>query len=51
MTMILMTNSMLNLVAALVPGKSAAIQYKRDNRDGEVQVIVGKRPAQQRRRR
>ena len=45
------SNSMLNLVAALVPGKSAAIQYRRDNKEGEVQVTVGKRPTQQRRRR
>jgi serine protease DegQ len=45
------SNSMLNLVAALVPGKSASIQFKRDNQDGEVQVTVGKRPSQQRRRR
>jgi len=43
--------SMLNLVAALVPGNSASIQYRRDNKDGEVQVTVGKRPPQQRRRR
>jgi Do/DeqQ family serine protease len=45
------SNSMLNLVAALVPGKSASIQFKRDNKDREVQVTVGKRPAQQRPRR
>jgi serine protease DegQ len=45
------SSSMLNLVAALVPGKSASIQYRRDNKDGEVQVTVGKRPTQQRRRR
>jgi serine protease DegQ len=45
------SNSMLNLVAALVPGQSASIRYKRDNQDGELQVTVGKRPAQQRRRR
>jgi serine protease DegQ len=44
-------NSMLNLVAALVPGKPAAIKLKRDNRDVDVQVAVGKRPTQQRRRR
>jgi S1-C subfamily serine protease len=42
---------MLNLVAALIPGKSASIQYRRDNKEGEVQVTVGKRPTQQRRRR
>jgi serine protease DegQ len=45
------SNSMLNLVAALVPGQSASIRFKRENKDSEVQVTVGKRPAQQRRRR
>jgi serine protease DegQ len=44
-------NSMLNLVAALVPGKPASIRLKRDNKDVEVQVAVGKRPTQQRRKR
>jgi serine protease DegQ len=44
-------NSMLNLVAALVPGKPASIRLKRDNKDLEIQVAVGKRPSQQRRRR
>jgi Do/DeqQ family serine protease len=44
-------NSMLNLVAALVPGKPAALRYRRDNKDVDVQVAVGKRPTQQRRRR
>jgi serine protease DegQ len=44
-------NSMLNLVAALVPGKPASIRLKRDNKDMEIQVAVGKRPTQQRRRR
>jgi serine protease DegQ len=44
-------NSMLNLVAALVPGKPASIRFRRDNRDIEVQVAVGKRPPVQRRRR
>jgi Do/DeqQ family serine protease len=44
-------NSMLNLVAALVPGKPASIRLKRDNKDIEVQVAVGKRPVQQRKRR
>jgi Do/DeqQ family serine protease len=42
-------NSMLNLVAALAPGKPAAIRLRRESRDIEVQVMVGKRPAQQRR--
>ena len=44
-------NSMLNLVAALVPGKRAAIHLKRDNKDLDIQVAVGKRPTQQQRRR
>jgi len=44
-------NSMLNLVAALVPGKPASIRLRRDSKDVDVQVAVGKRPAQQRRRR
>ena len=44
-------NAMLNLVAALVPGKPASIRLHRDNKDVELQVAVGKRPTQQRRRR
>jgi len=44
-------NSMLNLVAALVPGKPASVRLRRDNKDVDLQVAVGKRPAQQRRRR
>src|SRR5712691_7127072 len=44
-------NSLLNLVAALAPGKPASIRLKRDNKDLEIQVAVGKRPTQQRRRR
>jgi serine protease DegQ len=43
-------NSMLNLVAALVPGKRAAIRLRRDNKDLEIKVAVGKRPAAQKRR-
>jgi Do/DeqQ family serine protease len=43
-------NSMLNLVAALVPGKPASIRLRRSNKEMEVQVMVGKRPTQQRRR-
>jgi Do/DeqQ family serine protease len=43
-------NSMLNLVAALVPGKPASIRLRRDNKDVEIQIAVGKRPTQQRRR-
>jgi len=44
-------NSMLNLVAALVPGKPASIRLRRDNKDVDLKVTVGKRPTQQRRRR
>jgi Do/DeqQ family serine protease len=44
-------NSMLNLVAALVPGKPASVRLRRDNKDMDLQVAVGKRPTQQRRRR
>jgi len=44
-------NSMLNLVAALVPGKPASVRLRRDNKDVDLQVAVGKRPTQQRRRR
>jgi len=44
-------NSMLNLVAALVPGKPASIHLKRDNKDIDVRVAVGKRPTQQQQRR
>ncbi len=42
-------NSMLNLVAALVPGKPASIRLRRDNKDVDVQVAVGKRPTPRRR--
>lgn len=42
-------NSMLNLVAALVPGKPASIRLRRDNREMEIQIVVGKRPVQPRR--
>jgi len=44
-------NSMLNLVAALVPGKPAAIRLRRESKDMEIQVTVGTRPTQQPRRR
>src|SRR6266568_4128749 len=44
-------NSMLNLVAALVPGKPASMRLKRESKDVEVQVAVGKRPTLQQRRR
>jgi S1-C subfamily serine protease len=44
-------SSMLNLVAALVPGKPAAIRVQRENKILEVKVTVGTRPTQQSRRR
>jgi serine protease DegQ len=42
-------NSMLNLVAALVPGKTAAVHLRRNQKELDVEVEVGKRPALQRR--
>jgi serine protease DegQ len=42
-------NSMLNLVAALVPSKPASIKLRRGNKNLEIQVEVGTRPKQQRR--
>jgi Do/DeqQ family serine protease len=44
-------NSMLNLVAALVPGKPAAIRLLREHKTLEVKITVGTRPTQQSRRR
>ncbi len=43
------SSSMLNLVAALAPGKSARLQVTRDGKKIELQVTVGKRPAPSRR--
>jgi len=43
-------NSMLNLVAALVPGKPTSIRVRRNAKEMEMQVMVGKRPSQQRQR-
>jgi Do/DeqQ family serine protease len=40
-------NAMLNIVAALVPGKPAVLRLHRDNKDMEIKVSVGKRPTQQ----
>ena len=37
--------SMLTLVAALVPGKPAKIQIRRDTKDMDIQIEVGKRPS------
>jgi Do/DeqQ family serine protease len=44
-------SSMLNLVAALVPGKPATIRLQRENKTLEVKLTVGTRPTQQSRRR
>jgi Do/DeqQ family serine protease len=40
---------MLNLVTALTPGKSARLKLRREQKDLEVSVDVGRRPATQRR--
>jgi Do/DeqQ family serine protease len=42
-------NSLLNLVAALAPGKPASIRLRRDNKDMELRIAVGKRPTPRRR--
>ena len=42
-------NEMLNLVAALVPGKPASIRLRRDNKDVDLKVAVGRRPTPKRR--
>jgi len=38
-------NAMLNIVAALVPGRTAAVRLRRDEKNLDVHVEVGKRPA------
>jgi serine protease DegQ len=43
-------NAMLNVVAALVPGKTAAVRLRRAEKDLDVRVEVGKRPAPAQRR-
>jgi serine protease DegQ len=43
-------NSMLNLVAALVPGKTAAVRLRRNEKDLDLDVEVGKRPTLPQRR-
>jgi serine protease DegQ len=35
---------MLNAVAALVPGRTAAVRLRREEKDLDVNVEVGKRP-------
>ncbi|MBI4291368.1 MAG: Do family serine endopeptidase [Betaproteobacteria bacterium] len=42
--------SMLNLVAALTPGKSATMRLRREQKEIDLRFEVGKRPAMQRRR-
>jgi Do/DeqQ family serine protease len=42
-------SSLLNLVAALAPGKPASIRLRRDNKDMEIRIAVGKRPTPRRR--
>jgi serine protease DegQ len=43
-------NAMLNLVAALVPGKTAAVRLRRNEKDVDLAVEVGKRPTLPQRR-
>ena len=43
-------SSMLNLVAALTPGKTATMRLRRNQKDIDLQFEVGKRPATARRR-
>jgi serine protease DegQ len=42
-------NAMLNQVAALIPGKTAAVHLRRDQKELDLQVEVGKRPTLQHR--
>jgi serine protease DegQ len=42
------SSSMLNLVAALNPGKQATLKVMRRQQETDVKVIVGRRPLQQR---
>jgi len=42
--------AMLNIVAGLNPGKAAAVRLRRDQKEIDLQVEVGKRPPAQRRR-
>jgi S1-C subfamily serine protease len=41
--------TMLNLIAALVPGSAATLRVKREAKEIDLKVTVGKRPKQQRR--
>ncbi len=42
--------AMLNIVASLTPGRRASVKIRREQKDVDLQVEVGKRPALQRRR-
>ncbi|MGC2518755.1 MAG: Do family serine endopeptidase [Burkholderiales bacterium] len=42
-------NSMLNLVAALKPDKTASMRLRRNDKDVDIRIQVGKRPPQQQR--
>jgi len=42
--------TMLNLIAALVPGQPATLRVVRETRGMDLRVTVGKRPAQKQRR-
>ena len=42
------STSMLNLVAALSPGRQATLKLVRSQREAEVKVVIGRRPLQQR---
>jgi len=42
--------AMLNIVATLTPGRSATVKIRREQKDVDLKVEVGKRPALQRRR-
>jgi len=42
--------AMLNIVASLTPGHSAAVRIRREQKDVDLKVEVGRRPALQRRR-
>jgi serine protease DegQ len=45
------SSSMLNLVAALNPGKEAMLKVVRNQRETDVRIVIGRRPLQQREQR
>ncbi len=45
------SSSMLNLVAALSPGKQATLKVVRSQQETDIKVVIGRRPAQQREQR